>query len=101
VRRSTILSWPATTTADRGRWNKQAELQEGTDMNNQHAELSQVLAEQRMTERRQQAAQARLSRNARPPGRRRRSRSARGWWQQARWPAVATQQPARRPHSVS
>jgi hypothetical protein len=62
-------------------------------MNNQHAGLSQVLAEQRV--------HARLSRGARPPGRRRRSRVARGWWQLARWPAVATQQPARHPHSVS
>jgi hypothetical protein len=70
-------------------------------MTNQHAGLSQILAEQRITERRQQAAQARLGRGSRPPGRRRRSRAARGWWQLARWPAVATQQPAHRPHSVS
>ena len=70
-------------------------------MNNQHAGLSQVLAEQRMTERRQQAAQARLGRGTRPPGRRRRSRAAHGWWQLARWPAVAAEQPSRRPHSVS
>jgi hypothetical protein len=69
-------------------------------MHNQHAGLSQVLAEQRITERRQQAAYARLARGARPPGRRRRSR-ARGWWQLARWPAVATKQPTRRPHRVS
>ena len=70
-------------------------------MNNQHAGLSQVLAEQRMTERRQQAAQARLLRGARPPGRRRARWAARRWWQLARWSAVATQQPARRPHRVS
>jgi hypothetical protein len=70
-------------------------------MNNQHAGLSQVLAEQRITQRRHQAAQARLSHSARPPGRRRRSRAARGWWQLARWPAVATQQPAHRPHRIS
>jgi hypothetical protein len=70
-------------------------------MNNQHAGLSQVLVEQRITERREQAAQARLSRSARPPGRQRRSRAARGWWQLARWSAVATGQPARRPYSVS
>jgi hypothetical protein len=70
-------------------------------MNNQHAGLSQVLAEQRITQRRHQAAQPRLSHSARPPGRRRRSRAARGWWQLARWPAVATQQPAHRPHRVS
>jgi hypothetical protein len=70
-------------------------------MTNQHAGLSQVLAEQQMTERRQQAAHVRLGRGPRPPGRRRRSRAARGWWQLARWPAVATQQPVHRPHSVS
>ena len=70
-------------------------------MTNQHVGLSQVLAEQRITQRRQQAAQARLRRGPRPPGRRRRSRAARGWWQLARWPAVATQQPVHRPHSVS
>jgi len=69
-------------------------------MNNQHAGLSQALAEQRMTERRQQAAQARLAGGARPPGRRRRSRAARGWWQLARWPAAAAQ-PGHHSYSVS
>jgi hypothetical protein len=70
-------------------------------MNNQHAGLSQVLAEQHITKQRQQATVARLARGSRPPRRRRRSRVARGWWQLARWPAVAAQQPARRPHSIS
>jgi hypothetical protein len=70
-------------------------------MNNQHAGLSGALASQRITERREQAAHARLGRGARPPGRRRRSRATGGWWQLVRWPAVATKQPARRPHSVS
>jgi hypothetical protein len=70
-------------------------------MHNQHAGLSQVLAEQRITERRQQAAYARLGRGARPPGRQRRSRATRGWWQLARWPAITTKQPTRRPHRVS
>jgi hypothetical protein len=69
-------------------------------MHNQHAGLSQVLAEQRMAERCEQAAHARLARSARPSRRRKRG-AARGWWQLARWPAVATKQPARRPHSVS
>ena len=69
-------------------------------MNNQHAGLSQVLAEQRITERREQAAQVRLAGGARP-SRRRRQSMARGWWQLVRWPAVATKQPVRRPHSVS
>jgi hypothetical protein len=70
-------------------------------MNNQHAGLSQVLAEQRMTERWEQAAHARLVGGARSPCRRRRRWVVRGWWQLTRWPAVATQQPARRPYSVS
>jgi hypothetical protein len=69
-------------------------------MNNQHAGLSQALAEQRITERREQAAHARLAAGARPPRRRHSSRAARGWWQLARWPAVATEQPVQRPHSA-
>jgi hypothetical protein len=69
-------------------------------MHNQHAGLSQVLADQRVTERHEQAAHARLVGGARSPRRRRRS-AAGGWWQLARWPAVATQQPAHRPHRVS
>jgi hypothetical protein len=55
-------------------------------MHNQHAGLNQVLAEQRITQLQQQAAQARLGRDAAPPRRRRRSRAARGWWQLARRP---------------
>jgi len=55
-------------------------------MTNQHAGLSQALADQRITERLEQAAHVRMGRGARPPGRRRRSRAARGWWQLARWP---------------
>ena len=69
-------------------------------MNNQHAGLSQLLAEQRRTERREQAAHARLLHRAHPPRRRKRW-VARRWWQLARWPAIATDQPVRRPHSVS
>ena len=70
-------------------------------MNNQHAGLSQALASQRIIERREQAAHARLLRGARPPRRRRTRWAARRWWQLARWPGVATKQPARHPHSVS
>jgi hypothetical protein len=70
-------------------------------MNNQHAGLSQALADQRITQLREQAAHARLAGGPRPPGRRRQWRAVRGWWQLARWPAVATKQPAYRPHSVS
>jgi hypothetical protein len=70
-------------------------------MHNQHAGLSQLLAEQRITQWHEQVTHARLVRGARPPRRRRRSRTVRGWWQLARWPAVATQQSARRPNTVS
>jgi hypothetical protein len=70
-------------------------------MNNQHPWLSQVLAQQRITERRQQATHARLRYGSRPPRRRRRSWAVRGWWQLARWPAVAADKPAPRPRSVS
>jgi hypothetical protein len=70
-------------------------------MNNQHAGLSQVLAEQRITERREQAAQARLAGGARWPRRRRRRWVVRGWWQLTRWPAAATDQPVQPPHSAS
>ena len=65
-------------------------------MHNQHAGLSQLLAEQRTTERRSEAAQARLVRGGRPPRWRRRARVARRWWQLARWPGVAAVQPVNR-----
>jgi hypothetical protein len=62
--------------------------EDGRDiMHNQHVGLTGVLAEQRMTERREQADQQRL-RSARPP-RRRRQRVRRRWWQLARWPVGA------------
>ena len=69
-------------------------------MHNQHAGLSQTVADQRITERRNEADLARLAGGARPPRRRKRW-AVRGWWQLARWPAVATQQPAHRPHRAS
>jgi hypothetical protein len=56
-------------------------------MNNQHAGLNQVLAEQRITQLRQQAAQARLGHDAGPPPRRRRSWRRRGRWRLAPRPA--------------
>jgi hypothetical protein len=69
-------------------------------MHNQHAGLSQALADQRITERHEQAAQARLVGDARPP-RRRRRRTSLGWWRLApRWVDVADQ-PVDRPHSAS
>jgi hypothetical protein len=71
-------------------------------MNNQHAGLSQLLAEQRISEQHEQAAHARLVRGARPPRRRRRRAEAvRRWWQLARWPGVATDQPVSRPQGSS
>jgi hypothetical protein len=57
-------------------------------MHNQYAGLTQVLTDQRMTERRRQAADERLVRSARQP-RRRRQRVTRRWWQVARWPVGA------------
>jgi hypothetical protein len=57
-------------------------------VHNQYAGFSQELAEQRMTERRDQAAGERLARAARPPRRRRRRWAAPRWWRPARRPAV-------------
>jgi hypothetical protein len=70
-------------------------------MNNQHAGLSQALAEQRSTERHEQAAHARLAHGARPPRRRRRAWVVRGWWRLARWPGVAAHQPVRHSQASS
>lgn len=70
-------------------------------MHNQHTGLSQTLAEQRISERHEQAAHARLAAGARPPRRRRRKPWVpRRWWQLARWPGVATDQPVTRPPEV-
>jgi hypothetical protein len=49
-------------------------------MHNQHAGLSQALAEQRMTDRREQASRA-LGRGIAQPTRRRQSRAPRWEWQ--------------------
>jgi hypothetical protein len=70
-------------------------------MHNQHAGLSQALASQRITERREQAAHARRLRGARPPRRRRTRWAARRWWQLARRPDAATQPAVGHPHRVS
>jgi hypothetical protein len=70
-------------------------------MTNQHAGLSQLLAEQHRSELREQAAHTRLARGAGRPRRRRARWAARGWWQLARWTGVATQQPAHHPPNVS
>jgi hypothetical protein len=66
-------------------------------MNNQHAELSQVLADQRISERRQQAAHARLMGGAHLSRRRYSLRVPRSWRQPAPWPTIAT----RHPHGAS
>ena len=49
-------------------------------MHNQHAGLTGVLAEQRVTERHQQATHEQLLRSVRSP-RRRRQQVTRRWWQ--------------------
>jgi hypothetical protein len=70
-------------------------------MRNQHAGLSQLLAEQRMTERHEQAARERLVRGIRSSRRRRRYLLTRRWWQWARWPNAAVDQPVDHPRSAS
>jgi hypothetical protein len=69
-------------------------------MHNQHAGLSQLLATQRITERQEQATQARLTHSAGRPRRRRRQWAARRWWQLARWPGAATQPAVGHPHRI-
>jgi hypothetical protein len=69
--RADTLAVPSSPKADSGREGK---------LHNQHAGLTGVLAEQRISERQQQATHERLVRSARPP-RRRRQRSTRRWWQ--------------------
>jgi hypothetical protein len=69
-------------------------------MHNQHAGLSQLLATQRITERQEQAAQARLAQRADRPRRRRQRWLTRGWWQLVRWPGAATQPAVAPPHRV-
>jgi hypothetical protein len=91
--RQPILSLSATPVADR--------LRKASDMHNQHAGLSQALSEQRIAERRQQAAHARLLGGARPARRRRRAWMPRRWWQLVWRSAVAAEQPAHRPHRAS
>jgi hypothetical protein len=78
-----------------------ASRREGKHMHNQHAGLSQQLAEQRITERQEQAGHARLAHGAGRLRHRRRWRLARRWWQWARWPGRTADQPAGRPHGAS
>ena len=58
-------------------------------MHNQHAGLSQQLAAQRITERHQQAAQARLAQHAGRSRHRRHRWRTRRWWQLVRRPGTA------------
>jgi hypothetical protein len=58
-------------------------------MHNQQAGLSQQLATQRITERQQQAAQARLAQSAGRSRRRRHQWLTRRWWQLVRRPGTA------------
>jgi hypothetical protein len=67
-------------------------------MHNQHAGLSQLLAEQHISQWREQAAYTQLARGAR---RRRRSQVVGGWWQLARWQRVAADHPVGRPQASS
>jgi hypothetical protein len=69
-------------------------------MHNQHAGLSQLLADQRISHRHQQAAHARLAHTAGRPRRRRRRWLARRWWQLTRWPGVAAEPAVRHPTPV-
>jgi hypothetical protein len=68
-------------------------------MHNQHAGLSELLAEQRMSYRHEQAARARLARGAGRPRRRRRWLVGR-WWQLARPPGVDAKPATRYPQRV-
>jgi hypothetical protein len=69
-------------------------------MHNQHAGLSQLLAAQRITQRHEQAARARLAHDAGRPRRRRRRWLARRWWQLARRSGVAAQLAVDHPHRI-
>jgi hypothetical protein len=69
-------------------------------MHNQHAGLSQTVADQRITERRDEADRARLAAGARPPRRSRRWTEPIRWRLAARWLGGPADQPADRPHSA-
>ena len=69
-------------------------------MHNQHAGLSQLLAEQRITQRQEQAAQARPAQSAGRPRRRRRQWLVRRWWQLGPLARRRPQPPICHPHRV-
>jgi hypothetical protein len=70
-------------------------------MHNQHAGLSHLLADQRITQRQEQAAQTRLAHNAGRPRRRRWRWLTRRWWQLVRWPGATTHPAVHSPDRVS
>jgi polyisoprenoid-binding protein YceI len=73
----------------------------GKHMHNQHAGLSQLLAEQRISHRHQHAAAARLAQTAGRPRRRRWRWLARRWWQLTGRPAATAPPAVHHPHPVS
>ena len=66
-------------------------------MHNQHLGLSEVLAEERRTQRQEQATHARLTEGARQPSRRNESRPVRHWWQRLGRSKAPAVQPSRPP----
>jgi hypothetical protein len=66
-------------------------------MHNQHLGLSEVLAEQRRIQQREQATHIRLTDGARQPSRRSKSRPVRRWWQRLGRSKLPTVQPSRPP----
>ena len=66
-------------------------------MHNQHLGLSEVLAEQRRTQRQEQATHERLTDGAHQPPRRNESRPVRHWWQRLGRSKRPTAQPSRTP----
>jgi hypothetical protein len=78
-----------------------AELQEGEGpMHNQHAGLSQTVADQRITERREAADRVRLTSGARPPRRPRRWTERLQWRLAPRWLGRPADHLADRPHGA-
>jgi hypothetical protein len=69
-------------------------------MHNQHAGLSQTVADQRITERREAADHSRLAGGARPSRRSRRWTERLRWRLAPRWLGGPADHPADRPHSA-
>ena len=69
-------------------------------MHNQHAGLSQLLAQQHIQDLQEQAAQGRLADAEGRPRRWRHRWATRRWWELVRWPGGTTQRSAPHPPSV-